>query len=156
MINKETNLLYPPWWKIVNALCALFYRYGISRGRIGKWSNGVFFFSPPYGLKKDVCLPFSDWPKILENKGRLLILSFVFSTNNVIYSKCPKKHFNQISNIMEYNSPFTPWIEPILGLCMKTKTKTKTKQKKKRSTYGNLPTLLIFRLKRAKKNLQYF
>ena len=140
MINKETNLLYPPWWKIVNALCALFYRYGISRGRIGKWSNGGFFFSPPMAEKKDVCLPFSDWPKILENKGRLLILSFVFSTNNVIYSKCPKKHFNQI----KWNT--TPLWHHELNQFWGYELK-----KKKRSTYGHLPTLLIFRPKRANK-----
>ena len=31
------------------------------------------------GLKKDVCLPFSDRPKISENKGQLFFKIFLFS-----------------------------------------------------------------------------
>ena len=39
--------------------------------------------------KKDVCLPFSDQPKILENKGHIffLILNFAF-LNKIIKIKC--------------------------------------------------------------------
>ena len=36
---------------------------------------------------------------------------------------------------MEYNSHFTPWIEPILGLCMKKKKKKKKKKDRPTVTY---------------------
>ena len=120
--------------------------------------------------KKDVCLSFSDRPKILENRGHLFFFFFFFNSQFCIFKQncqnkmseyivtVPKRHF--IPAVMDYNS-FQHRIKPFLGLFMPKNAHTWMtliplcpefwKKKKK----IDLPTLPIFNPKRQT-NLIYF
>ena len=66
-------------------------------------------FSDGLGLKKDVCLRFSDRSKISENEGQLSILHFqmkMLNENIRTFSNCPKKALQP--DIMEIQPPPTP------------------------------------------------